>query len=124
MSAKPPAGEPRIIHPMRGIFSDRWACVLSGHAVAAPPRTVMNSRRRIGPPGGVGPAYARNLALIEHQLGVIRSYVRVGQKRKWPGFSGMSGLPPTADMPPQKGKAARRRLSISNLMIVSSCHQV
>src|SRR5262249_18904876 len=37
--------------PIRGIFPGCWARAASGHAAAAPPRRVMNSRRLIQPPG-------------------------------------------------------------------------
>ena len=96
---------------MRGIRLPCWACNESGQATAAPPSSVMNSRRfLIGflPSNSIGLRPARSRASYRMAGGQVRTLVQrgifdpptsgSGQKRRFHQWNGTSAAPPTSDI--------------------------
>jgi hypothetical protein len=92
------SSEPVTIKPIRGIFADGWAFTGSGKAAAAPPSSVMNSRRFTS---NLSRTSKRKIALLEAYCtaGFSSSYDRYGSVASHPDVRdahGMSAMPPIA----------------------------
>ena len=118
-----------------------WALAASGHAAAARPISVRNSRRLIAAPRGNAPSLAESLALLLKRTAsekggaeVPRPDVRVGQKRKsrllWRDVRGRDAsylAPPHRSVRAQFGHTACMGLCLSrrhHAISVVLCHSI
>ena len=83
---------------MRRIRSPCCARAASGHAAAAPPRSVMNSRRRIVAPELKTGDRSKSLTVLGWHQADGRTMSALAQKQTLQQVGGMSALPPEADM--------------------------
>src|SRR6516165_10228397 len=84
--------------PMRRVRSGCCARAARGHPAAAPPTSVMNSRRLTGRPlkQRVLPYHAEGCIVHHGKFGLLMS--ALGQKRTFEYVRAMSALPPKADI--------------------------